>query len=70
MPIIRAIYENGVFRPLDPVDLPEGTEVELCVLRIVKQHAADDMDAIYKILSERYESGHTDTAARHNEHQP
>lgn len=26
-------------------------------------------DAIYKILDERYDSGHTDTAARHNEHQ-
>jgi predicted DNA-binding antitoxin AbrB/MazE fold protein len=24
---IRAIYENGLFRPLDPVDLAEGQEV-------------------------------------------
>jgi len=27
MKTIRAIYEGGVFRPLDPVDLPEGTRV-------------------------------------------
>jgi predicted DNA-binding antitoxin AbrB/MazE fold protein len=27
-PII-AIYENGVFRPLDPVELPEGARVEV-----------------------------------------
>ena len=25
---------------------------------------------IYAILGERYSSGHTDTAERHNEHQP
>jgi predicted DNA-binding antitoxin AbrB/MazE fold protein len=26
---IEAIYENGIFRPLDPVDLPEGTRVRI-----------------------------------------
>jgi hypothetical protein len=25
---------------------------------------------VYSILGERYSSGHSDTAARHNEHQP
>jgi predicted DNA-binding antitoxin AbrB/MazE fold protein len=25
---VRAIYENGVFRPLEPVDLPEHSTVE------------------------------------------
>jgi predicted DNA-binding antitoxin AbrB/MazE fold protein len=25
---VRAIFENGVFRPLDPVDLPEHSTVE------------------------------------------
>ncbi len=29
MKTIRAIYENGVFRPLDPVELPEGARVEV-----------------------------------------
>lgn len=29
MAIIRAIYENGVFRPTQPVSLPEGAEVVL-----------------------------------------
>lgn len=24
---VHAIYENGVFRPVDPVDLPERTPV-------------------------------------------
>lgn len=26
---VRAIYENGLFRPLEEVDLPEGEAVEL-----------------------------------------
>jgi predicted DNA-binding antitoxin AbrB/MazE fold protein len=26
---IYAVYENGVFRPTSPVDLPEGTEVRI-----------------------------------------
>lgn len=29
MATIRAIYENGVFRPVEPVDLPEHTAVEV-----------------------------------------
>ena len=31
MSTIPAIYENGVFRPLAPVDLPERTNVEIVV---------------------------------------
>jgi len=27
--MIDAIYENGIFRPLSPVDLPEGTGVRI-----------------------------------------
>jgi predicted DNA-binding antitoxin AbrB/MazE fold protein len=29
MKAIRAVYENGVFRPTEPVDLPEGSEVRI-----------------------------------------
>ncbi len=28
---IKAVYKNGVFRPLENVKLPEGTEVEVIV---------------------------------------
>ncbi len=28
---VEAIYENGVFRPLQPVNLPEGEHVHLTV---------------------------------------
>jgi predicted DNA-binding antitoxin AbrB/MazE fold protein len=44
MATIRAIYENGVFRPLAPVDLPEGSRVELCNLQIEPQSASDQVD--------------------------
>lgn len=30
-PTIPAIYDAGVFRPLTPVDLPDGTQVEVQV---------------------------------------
>jgi predicted DNA-binding antitoxin AbrB/MazE fold protein len=29
---VEAIYENGVFRPLQHVDLAEGTRVEVIVI--------------------------------------
>ncbi len=30
--VIRVRYENGVFKPLEPVDLPEGKEL---IVRII-----------------------------------
>jgi hypothetical protein len=57
------------------VDLPERTPVEL-ELRIRDEHdrtqtpMSEGLAKVYAILGERYNSGHTDTAARHNEHQP
>jgi predicted DNA-binding antitoxin AbrB/MazE fold protein len=70
---VHAVYENGVFRPVEPVDLPDHTRVEL-ELRIPGEQdpgkIPGGLASIYAILGERYDSGHTDTAARHNEHQP
>ena len=71
MKTIHAVYEKGVFRPLENVELPERTEVEFEPRVVNGQPArADAMEKIYKILSERYETGERDLAARHNEHQP
>ncbi len=78
MNTVHAIYENGVFRPLVPVELPEHTPVSFEV-RIEAEPAGSNAPApalppglakVYAILGERYESGHADTAARHDEHQP
>jgi len=30
---VKAIYENGVFKPIEPVELPEQTEVEVLLPR-------------------------------------
>ncbi len=67
--MIEAVYENGVFRPLKPVDLDEGSRVT--VEPIAKVRLSDDkLPSVHEILSRRYHSGHTDTAARVDEHQP
>lgn len=73
---IQAIYSDGVFRPVVPVDLPEQTPVEF-EPRILPETPptaqpamSEGLAKIYEILGRRYSSGHTDTAARHNEHQP
>jgi predicted DNA-binding antitoxin AbrB/MazE fold protein len=65
---IRAIYEGGVFRPTEPVNLPERAEVE--VVLPTRSGEDEKLDAIYRIMGESYASGETDVAERHNEHQP
>jgi predicted DNA-binding antitoxin AbrB/MazE fold protein len=66
---IHAVYENGVFRPLETVPLPDRTEVEFEPRPVAPAMNYDDgLDGIYAILQERYQSGEKDVAARHNEH--
>jgi predicted DNA-binding antitoxin AbrB/MazE fold protein len=74
---IRAIFENGVFRPTEPVKLTEGVVVDLEVLEkavdvraLVPPGTDEGLIRIYEILGERFDSGHHDSAERHNEHQP
>lgn len=75
MATITAIYENGVFRPLGPVELPEGSTVRIEPLaappsatRTPEEEA--HLDRIYEILSRRHSGGDPQAAERHNEHQP
>lgn len=69
MGTIHAIYEDGVFRPIQPVPLPDKCEVEF-EPRVVSGELVQDLDAIYAVLDRRYNTGEHDLAARHNEHQP
>ncbi|MGE3819005.1 MAG: antitoxin family protein [Isosphaeraceae bacterium] len=74
------MYENGVFRPIEPVDLPEGCEVLVEPKREVPgtprasdpkfAHLGPGQARIHAIRSERYDSGRSDLARRHDEHQP
>ncbi len=47
MKTIRAIFRNGTFKPLDPVDLPENTRLTVALLD------SDDLsaDAIAELAS-------------------
>jgi predicted DNA-binding antitoxin AbrB/MazE fold protein len=68
---VRAIFEHGVFKPTAKVDLPERTAVEFDPRVLTNP---DDNGAaqhrIYELLRKSYDTGHTDAAERHNEHQP
>jgi predicted DNA-binding antitoxin AbrB/MazE fold protein len=67
---IHAIYENGVFRPTEKVNLPDRCEVEVEIRHVHEEPTKPSLDEIYAILSKRFDSGESDVAARHNEHQP
>jgi len=51
--IIEAIYENGVFKPLEKVDLKEGEKVRIIIGGIVrKTKGIIPSDRIEKIIEE------------------
>lgn len=70
MLVIHAVYENGVFRPKEPVDLPESSEVEVELRTVAPSSGEKRLDVIYSLLGARFESGEGEVAARHDEHQP
>ena len=52
------------------VQLEPATELLSEVPAGPKMQISEGLAKIYAVLGERYDSGHTDTAERHNEHQP
>jgi predicted DNA-binding antitoxin AbrB/MazE fold protein len=66
---VKAIYQNGVFKPTEPVDIAEQTAVEVIVPGPDTQERKNQ-DEIFALLRQSYPSGQHDTAERHNEHQP
>ena len=71
MTSIDAIYKNGTFHPIEPIELPEDCRVKLQVESIEPPAgAATGIDSVYEMLSRRFRSGRRDLAERHNEHQP
>jgi hypothetical protein len=80
MKTIHAIYENGIFRPTESVELPESCAVEFepRVVEPQPPHSGDPQFAhldpkwaeVYAILARSYEGGDPLAAERHNEHQP
>jgi predicted DNA-binding antitoxin AbrB/MazE fold protein len=70
MSIIHAIYENGVFRPMQPVSLRDPCEVEIEISAVRTETERPSLDDVYAILGRRHSSGEHDVAVRHDEHQP
>ena len=70
MKAIRAIYERGVFRPLEAVDLPETTEVVIEPCPVLPPALPMARARVLAALAQRFDSGESDVSARHNEHQP
>jgi predicted DNA-binding antitoxin AbrB/MazE fold protein len=72
--VVKAIYENGVFRPVGEINLPEHTEVEFepRVKHEGFNSSSEGMEKIYEILSMRFDDPDSpgNIAERHNEHQP
>jgi len=71
MSTVRAVFENGVFRPAGKVDLPDRCEVEF-EPKIVSPAppGKESLARIYEVLARSYETGDPQIAERHNEHQP
>jgi predicted DNA-binding antitoxin AbrB/MazE fold protein len=67
---IHAIFANGVFRPTEPVNLPDPCQVELELRAVSSTPGQPSLDEVYAVLGERFDSGEPDVAARHDEHQP
>jgi predicted DNA-binding antitoxin AbrB/MazE fold protein len=72
MPVVEAVYENGVFRPVTPVphELREGDRVIVAPIEVHPTEHRNGEATVRDILARRYRSGTADTAARHDEHQP
>jgi predicted DNA-binding antitoxin AbrB/MazE fold protein len=70
MKTVRAVYENGVLRPTEPLELPEHSVVGFEPRPLEQPEADQGLDAVYEVLSRRHRSGRHDLAARHDEHQP
>ena len=66
---VRAIFEDGVFRPLAPIDLPNRCEV-VFEPRQVDASVDAARQRVYALLSESFDGGPPDLAARVDEHQP
>ena len=52
----------------EDLGVPEGQQVEVDVRVITDGRKKPDLDDVYAILAERFDTGESDVAERHNEH--
>jgi len=65
---IEAVYEDGVFKPLEKVYLKEHTRVRVLVLPTTDKALIKAQKSALKKIVGISHSGHKDTARRHNEY--
>ena len=72
MPTFNGIYENGIVRFPGPVDIPEGAKATLAVIDAspTQPPLGSNSPELYEILSQSYDTGETDLAARVDELHP
>ena len=71
MKTIHAIFEDGVFRPTEPVNLPEGSEVTFEPRPVVDATAlSPHQRRIRELLRQPIDTADPLLSERHNEHQP
>lgn len=71
MKTIQAIYEDGVFRPTTPVDLPEGIVVRVEPEPVdAATGPSPHLGRIYELLGQPEDTGDPGFSGRHDEHQP
>lgn len=63
METIHAVFENGVFKPVVPVQLPEHCEVAF-EPRLLNTGSKQDLKGVFAIMDERFDTGEHDLAAR------
>ncbi len=73
---IQVIYENGVLRPLSPIELPEGAKVEVIVIErpelstvepAVGEELAKLLDEIATLPYTPHPDGRTDISTHHDD---
>jgi hypothetical protein len=73
---VQGTVHGKTIEVTEDLGLADGEKVEVTIERVTtegKKEVAplsEGLAKVYGLLGERYASGHTDTAARHNEHQP
>jgi predicted DNA-binding antitoxin AbrB/MazE fold protein len=67
MKVVQAVFENGVFRPRERVELPEGSEVEFEPRLVPAATPKSHRERVHALLSQTIETGETDLAERHDE---
>jgi len=71
MQSVDAVYDAGVFRPTEPVVLPDKSQVRITFETVDEPQPAEERDealeAIYEVLSHRHRSGRSDLSERHGE---